>query len=225
MIKLVAFDWNGTLLADMQAVFKANNEVLKAFGSKPTTMKIVRARFTVPIIDYFETFGIDRKTLIKNTERDRTIFHSVYEAGAAKTRTRSNARQILRYLKEKNIDSIIFSNHVHDRIVHHIQRLKIENYFSAVLANSDGIAAYKGRNKEEKLAKYVKNNKLKFSEVLVVGDTTEEIEIAANLGCISIAITDGNVSTARLKKAGPDYLIHDLKKVIRIVDSLNSPNP
>lgn len=224
MIKLVAFDWNGTILSDMQAVFKANNEVLKTFGVQPTTMKIVRDRFTVPIVDYFETFGISRETLLKNAEKDRAIFHAVYETGAAKTRTRSNARKVLQYLKERNILSIIFSNHVHEKITHHLKRLGIEHYFSTVLANSDILAAYKGKNKEEKLSKFAIDNKLKSSEVLVIGDTTEEVEIAKSLGCISVAITDGNVSTARLKAAKPNYLINNLKEIIPIIENLNSPN-
>ncbi|MBI2599078.1 HAD family hydrolase, partial [Candidatus Curtissbacteria bacterium] len=73
-------------------------------------------------------------------------------------------------------------------------------------------------------SKFAIDNKLKSSEVLVIGDTTEEVEIAKSLGCISVAITDGNVSTARLKAAKPNYLINNLKEIIPIIENLNSPN-
>jgi len=39
MIKLVSFDWNGTILADTYAVLESDNEVLKALGKKPITLK------------------------------------------------------------------------------------------------------------------------------------------------------------------------------------------
>ena len=38
MIKLVVFDWNGTLLSDAVATTEADNHVLGLFGIKPLTM-------------------------------------------------------------------------------------------------------------------------------------------------------------------------------------------
>ncbi|MEX0596714.1 MAG: HAD hydrolase-like protein, partial [Candidatus Paceibacterota bacterium] len=59
------------------------------------------------------------------------------------------------------------------------------------------------------------------SEVLIVGDTIEEVQIARHLGALVCSITHGNCSTNRLKEAKPDYLISDLGQIVNIVRKIN----
>ena len=69
MIKLVAFDWNGTLLADTKPVVDADNVVLKKLGLKPITVSQFRNAFTIPLIEYYANLGIDEKMYLKNKEK------------------------------------------------------------------------------------------------------------------------------------------------------------
>lgn len=62
----------------------------------------------------------------------------------------------------------------------------------------------------------------KSKEVLVVGDTEEEIEIAKQFGCRSVGLTGGNISAARLKAAKPDFLIHNLNQLKSIINNSNN---
>jgi len=55
--------------------------------------------------------------------------------------------------------------------------------------------------------------------VLIVGDSTEEIEIGKRIGIKNVAITGGWVATSRLKNAQPDYLINNLGKLRSIIES------
>jgi len=80
---------------------------------------------------------------------------------------------------------------------------------------------YFKRSKGDKLKDYLKTNNVKPSEILVVGDTVEEIEIARELGAISVAITNGYNSTKRLKSKKPDYLLNDLRKIEGIITNIN----
>lgn len=48
MIKLVIFDWNGTILSDAAANLEAENRVLSLFNIEPITIKQYRERFEVP---------------------------------------------------------------------------------------------------------------------------------------------------------------------------------
>ncbi|MBI2327677.1 HAD family hydrolase [Candidatus Curtissbacteria bacterium] len=126
---------------------------------------------------------------------------------------------------ENKVESIIFSNHTLYGITKQLERLKISKYFSSVLANTELDTSFKGKTKEEKLKYYIKSQQLQFDQVLVIGDTTEEIEIGKALGAITIAITDGYNSTSRLKMAKPDFLITDLAQVILIIKNLNTLSP
>ena len=48
MIKLVVFDWNGTLFADAQAAVHGANARLTFLGLEPITLKQYREAFEIP---------------------------------------------------------------------------------------------------------------------------------------------------------------------------------
>lgn len=222
MIKLVAFDWNGTILADTYAVFEADNEIIKYLGLKPNTFFRFRKYFDVPVIKYFEALGADKKQLHEESEKIAKIFHDYYEPRAQKVRTRSHARTVLVWLEKQKIPTAIFSNHVTDKIHNQLKRLRIEKYFREVLANDSNHSAYRMRSKQNRLLKYMEEKSLTPKEVLIVGDTVEEIQIAKEIGCMCVAITQGNCAADRLEKAKPDYLIGDLGNLINIIREINS---
>lgn len=222
MIKLVAFDWNGTIFSDTQAALEGVNEVLKFLNLKPASLKSYQNHFDVPVTKTYLGLGIPEKDLI---DRDKEIvhtFHSNYEIRASRVRTRAYAKRLLEWLYKNKVQSIIFSNHIDEPIKKQLKRLGIEKYFTTVLANSKLDSSLKGRNKQEKLKNFIKNSGLSKSEVVIIGDTVEEIEIGKALSAVTVAITGGFCSTARLKVAKPAYLIHNLKEVINIIRKLNS---
>src|SRR3989344_2796732 len=211
MIKLVAFDWNGTIFSDALACVQSVNEVLKLFMLKPVSLKTFQEHFDVPVSNTYLGLGILPEQLKKRSEEVVKTFHTNYEIRASGVRTRAYAKELLKWLIEHKIEAVIFSNHIDEPIKKQLNRLKIQNYFSAVLANSDLNASLKGRNKKEKLRDYISLNNFYPNETLVIGDTIEEVEISKEIEAISIAITHGFCSIKRLKAAKPDYLINNLK--------------
>lgn len=222
MIKLVAFDWNGTILADMQAVHKADNKVLKSMGAKPVDLKTLQEKYDVPIVKYFISVGVKEETIIENTKLNRKVFYENYEKEAKNARTRSHAKTVLEWMETRGINRIVFSNNTLESIQGHAKRLRISGYFKEILAASLPGLALSSRTKNVLLKEYVQKNGLKPDELLIVGDTIEEIQIAKSLGSMVCSITHGNCSTRRLKAAKPDYLISDLGQMINIVRKINS---
>ena len=219
-MKLVIFDWNGTLLADAHACLDADNHVLQTFGGKPIDLNTYRKTVVIPAIDFLIQHGCDRNRLIKETKLLGNVFHHSYEPRASKVRTRINAHKLLHWLHRNKITSIIVSNHTVVGIESQLQRLKLEKYFSKLLANTDLVSSMKKRGKKEKVEDYLKDTTFKKSEVTIIGDSPEEVEIGKHLGITTIAITDGLYSTPRLIKSNPDYLITNLKEVIDIIKNI-----
>lgn len=220
MIKLVAFDWNGTLFADTRAIFESDNEVIKLLNLKPVSFKTFQEYFDVPVEKYYLALGVSIEELNRKTSEIQKAFHTNYELRAAKVRTRSGAKELLSWLSKNKINSVIFSNHVITPIKKQLKRLKIENYFSEVLANSNLETAFKSRSKKERLQNYMRNNNVLADETMIIGDTIEEIEIGKEIGVITVAITNGNCSKTRLKAKKPDYLINNLKELIGVVQKI-----
>ncbi len=216
MIKLVAFDWNGTILSDAVACLAGDDAALMSLGYKPIGLKKFRETFEIPLTTFYAKVGVKNMSPEK-FEEGEAMFHKIYEARAAKCRTRAGARDSLKWLKKNNIPAIIFSNHIAERIKDHLKRLKIEDYFDTVIGNTYTHELILKRSKGDKLKDYLASKKIDPKEVLIVGDTTEEIEIAHELGGISVALTHGYNSTARLKAAKPDYLLGDLRQIESII--------
>lgn len=221
MIKLVAFDWNGTIFADTKAILEGVNRVLELFNIKPTSLINFQRHFDVPVRNTYIALGIPIEKVDKRKSEIAKVFHSSYEPRVAKVRTRAWVRELLAWLSSRNIRSVIFSNHIDEPIRKQLRRLNLEHYFSTVLANSHLETAFKERAKQNRLENFLKSHNLAAEEILIVGDTIEEIEIGKKLGVLTAAITHGNCSIIRLKKAKPDFLIGSLKEVISIIKKIN----
>lgn len=223
MIKLVAFDWNGTLFADAQTILNVDNVVFKKFGMEPVGLKKFRECFHVPIVNYWKNLGYDDKFIEKNKIAIEEAFAITYEPFADKTRSRAGARQVLEFLHGKKITSVIYSNHTTPNIEKQLRRLKLDKLVAKVLARDIGDYSHvHARGKQQKLQDYVRKHKFKPREVISVGDTEEEIEIGKHLDYHTVAITGGYNTTARLKKHNPDFLIHNMVELKKIIRKLNN---
>ncbi|OGG71184.1 hypothetical protein A3F27_02730 [Candidatus Kaiserbacteria bacterium RIFCSPHIGHO2_12_FULL_53_13] len=216
MIKLVVFDWNGVLIADTQATLDIDNHIFRSTGRKQIDIKTYREKFTMPVRDFFVAMGFSEEEIARESRNVQKLFHSIYEPRIAKIRTRGGARQLLQFLKDRNIEAVILSNHTKEGLQNQLERLGIGHHFSRVITN-DMHATMERKNKADKLAYLVKKSSYKKNEILIIGDSPEEAEAGKRAGIRTVAITGGYYSTRRLKEAKPDYLIHNLLDMIDII--------
>ncbi len=222
MIKLVAFDWNGTLIADTKLAVAGDNYAVKPYLRRKITLKLLQAHFQIPIIHYLMALGMDRQAYLNHSIEINGRFNKHYEARVSNCRTRAGVRVCLQYLAENNIKTVIYSNHVTNYIIKQLKRLKIEKYFDVVLAREDDDHSHlHSRGKAEKLKNFIKRHKLKPNEIISVGDSEEEIEIGKDGGYHTVAITGGYNSTSRLRKTHPDFLISNMLELKKIIKKLN----
>lgn len=216
-IKLIAFDWNGTLLSDTVAAWQAGNETFKMYKMKPISLSEFRKTFSIPISKLWTAHGGDKKVLTKQALE----YHPLYEQRAKHSRTRAGSKETLNWLKKQGIKKVIYSNHISSEIRKQLERLKINKYFPQILARSaNDFSHVHSRGKEDKLVKFVRRHKYQPKEVLTVGDTEEEIEIGKRHRFHTVAITGGYNSAARLKKHKPDFLIHNMIELKNIIKKL-----
>ncbi len=217
MIKLVIFDWNGTLLADTGPVVEGTNKELQVLGLPPITVRDYQRLFEVPMAKFYKHFGVSKELFREKSTEMAKAFHSFYEPRVARARTRSGARTTLKSLDTKGYSKIILSNHTVEGIYFQLERLKLSTYFDSILANDvlDG-AHFKG--KQHRLEEYIKSNGINPSSAIIVGDTIEEIQIGKSMGLKTVSITGGYNSTKRLKAAKPDVLVHSLHEIIQIIE-------
>lgn len=139
-------------------------------GIREATYKEFLELFDVPVYKYYLKLGGNEKEMMAKSKQIERKFHEFYEKRIKHVRTRTGTRKLLEYLKSKNIPSIIISNHVTAEIIKQTDRLKLTQYFTEILANPEIDIAFRKRSKKEKLVDYLKKNKIKAEETLIVGD-------------------------------------------------------
>lgn len=124
------------------------------------------------------------------------------------------------FLKRRSVPAVIFSNHTTDSIRAQLVRLRLVEYFERIYAYGEKSGSVSLGSKAEWVAKHFEGLKLKPREVLIIGDSPEETRIGKEHGFVTVAITDGEYDTARLRQAKPDHLIHRVSQVVPIIRNL-----
>jgi phosphoglycolate phosphatase len=206
--KYIAWDWNGTLLDDTDITLESGNKMFKYLNLPSMDVDTFRQKYVMPLKTFYNNLGIGIGE--ERFEDARHAFFEHYEPLVETTSLRTGAVEILEQTKQNQVTNIIVSNHVIDQINILLQRHNIQDYFEDVVAFTGYGTEHRQLSKGEKLKLYVDDHSLHNGDMMIVGDTIEEIEIAKELDMTSVAITGGLYSEERLRTLKPDYLIHSL---------------
>lgn len=217
MKPLLVFDWNGTLLDDADALLQTTNAILDRFGHPAIDMNTFREHCDVPLSLLYPSLGMSQDQIATVDRDSSAVFHDAYERLAGTARLREGARRVLELARQEGASSIIVSNHIVDPLRSQLRRLEIDHYIDDVLAFESRATQYKSMSKGERLRLYMQKNNQHPVSTFIIGDMPVETNIARDLGLISISITGGFVSEARLRAAGPDYTINDLHELVPIL--------
>lgn len=213
MIKLVVWDWNGTLFNDTEEIVQAVNAELAVFGAAPITVETYREKYTVPIRDALLAMGVDAGIYDLKCSEAVSLFHDRYEEYAATVRLEYGAKAVLKGLQQLNISQVILSNHIIKEIEKHLLRFDIAQYLTDILAN-DAIGIAQLQGKQFRLSEYLHLHEARPDQVVIIGDTVEEVAIGKSLGLHTIAFPGGGNSAERLAQAEPDLLVGSLSEII-----------
>jgi phosphoglycolate phosphatase len=212
--KNIVFDWNCTLLNDIDALHASTNHLLSLVDAAPVSLEFFQTHYNIPFRQLYNNLGLEPHQIDTLIAANNTHFHDVYENLARQTELRDGAVWVLQQAKAHNIGTYILSNHLVEPIRQQLQRLGIENFFADVLAYADREDQQtRSMSKGDKLRHFMEQEEIHDHPTIIVGDSVEETEIAHEQGLISVAITGGCVSEDRLRAAKPDYVIHSLHEL------------
>jgi len=182
--------------------------------NKPSiSMELFRSTQIRPLEKFYLAIGLTEDEAPQALENERSIFHDSYEPLADLVPLREGAVDILCDAQKSGVTNIVVSNHLTDQIKRIMRLRSIEHHFDEVLAYASRDKQYRDMTKGEKLHRYMQTNALDSADVIIIGDTLEEIEIARTYGMTSVAITGGIHSEQRLRALNPDHVIHTLPEL------------
>ncbi len=211
-LKSVIWDFNGTILDDLEWATESMNELLRK-RSLPTVNSATHRRiFRFPVSDYYRHLGFD---LVREEHGDISDeFHRVYESGVGCCSLNRGITEALEYLGESGIDQFVLSAAEEEMLVSWVHTLGVQGHFKGVYGLFDRLAA----SKEQRCRDLMEDFDLDPSATLFVGDTDHDMEVAKAVGCRPLAVLQGHQARFRFTSADCEVFdsFHDLLRALRL---------
>ncbi|MFI9724322.1 HAD family hydrolase [Streptomyces sp. NPDC052396] len=194
----IVWDWNGTLLHDVDAVMAATNASFAEIGLPPITLERYRELYCVPVPRFYERL-LGRLPTGAEWQRMDEAFHRHYWAHAADAGLAEGARALLAEWQEAGRTQSLCSLAPHDRLLPLLRTHGIERHFIRV----DGRTGPSDTGKAEQMARHLAALAgVRPERVVVIGDAVDDAVAAAHAGARAVLYTGGSHSRASLEAAG-----------------------
>ncbi len=192
---VIVWDWNGTLLDDVDVSIEAMNRVLERYGLARLDRERYREIFCFPVKDYYAKAGFDFQKV--DFEKPAMEFIGEYYSLVEAAGPARGAAETLEEFSARGIRQIILSASERESLVGQVRRLGIENRFTDILGIDNHFAA----SKTELALRWISENKIDRDEVVFIGDTLHDLEVAAAAACACVPVSCGHQSEAVLRAA------------------------
>jgi phosphoglycolate phosphatase len=205
VIRNVIFDWSGTLVDDLPAVWKATNYVLAQAQRDALTLDQFRAEFCLPFTIFY-----DKHIPHIPLPQLETWFHSQFREVQDSVRELPHARDFLEFCRARKLRAFLLST------VH-------ADHF-AVQAAVTGFGEYLEKpyisvwDKRKKIHEILRENQLEPVETLFIGDMQHDIETARHGGVHSCGVLTGYNTLEQLRAAEPDLIVEHLGELRQILE-------
>ncbi len=217
MTYLAVFDWNATLLDDMDATHKGTNACLEFFDRPTITREQEQELFTFPLIHFYEKMGVNAATYLERAEEAGEVFSSVYREEKKTCGLKTGAEDVLKWLTAQGVQCIVLSNYLQPFLSEDVTAYGIADYFHTISGNTDPATLVAGLSKQKRLEEFVEQNGFERDKTFIIGDSHEEPELAKRMGIMGISISGGLLSKERLKTYAADYVVDELPELKAIL--------
>jgi len=201
----IIWDWNGTLFDDAWLGVEVMNKSLKKRGWTLIDLEDYRRVFCFPVINYYRRLGFDFEK--ERWEDVGTEWVEEYERRREEVGLHKGAREVLRSFKERGIGQSIVSAYKQESLDELIDQFALRSCFEGIHGLDDHYA-----NSKEGIARRWRHDlEQPASEILFIGDTEHDVEVAKAIGVDCVLIPNGHQSRERLEKLG-----------VRMVDDLEA---
>lgn len=192
----VIWDFNGTLIDDLDLVVRTVNTQLTKRDLSPLTAKAYRDVFGFPVEDYYRRIGV---TFENETMSDLSAdFFADYGPALKDCPLHDGALEVLELLKKKVPRQFVLSAMEQGMLRSMIRHLGIEHFFDGIY----GLAHQKADSKISRCRELQKDFDIDPRTTLFIGDTAHDAEVAQTLGLSVALISTGHQSAERLRATG-----------------------
>jgi phosphoglycolate phosphatase len=205
MFKNIIFDWTGVVKDFLEGHLWLVNRIFENYGVDKISSEELKENWIQPYMVFYEKYVPS----ITKEEQDKLFFEAITSKDCPKSTQYPGIVKLIKELKNRGSFLAILSSDLPVTILPEIKEFGLENVFD------DKIISV--HNKKEGLLELIYKNKLDLNRTILVGDSNHEVEIAKELDIKSVAVTWGVSSERNLKKSNPDYLVHNVNELEKIL--------
>lgn len=193
--KNIIFDFNGTILNDVDLCIDLLNEMLAMKNHNKVSKERYFDIFTFPIIEYYKKAGFDFKNY--TFEDLASYFIIKYQPASYHCSLYEGLISLFETLNKKGINLYILSASQRSNLLDQVNHFKIREYFIDVLGIDDIYA----KSKADIALNYFQKHHINPSETLFIGDTLHDYEVAKKLNADCYLMSLGHQSKKILNQA------------------------
>ena len=194
--KLLIWDWNGTILDDIDLCLTIENELLRERGMKEITKEWYLDHFAFPIESYYRMMGYTFET--ERYDAVAAQFMERYNARYGSCPIQNGVKSVLAEANARGVMQTLLSVTEQNALKEQVTRLGLNGYFGELLGLDDQL----GQSKVERAKAYRKRVGIDPCDTLFIGDTDHDVEAARTVGCPCALLTGGHQSKAVLLRCG-----------------------
>jgi phosphoglycolate phosphatase len=184
--KHIIWDWNGTLFNDIALCCDIMNGIRQRRNMPQITLEKYRDVFTFPVKKYYENVGLDVSDA--NWEILSHEFINDYERRKYECNLFEDALTTLEKFAAIGMTQSILSAYSQHTLEEIVAKFKIDIHFERLVGLDNIYAASKMDNGK----KWMKELSHHDHEVLLIGDTVHDYEVAAEIGADCLLISRGH---------------------------------
>ena len=194
--KHIIWDWNGTLLNDVWLCIEIMNEMLEKRNLPSITYDKYREIFDFPVQRYYEKAGFDFEK--ESFEDLSDEYCNEYVDRVNECNLHKDSIAVLDFLSGNSVAQIILSATDQHSLNKMVSDFTVETYFHKIIGQDNQLAV----GKTEKGKQLIEEINIDFEKMVLIGDTTHDVEVANALGIDCILLLNGHHSKPRLEMTG-----------------------
>ncbi|MEH0368570.1 phosphoglycolate phosphatase [Vibrio mimicus] len=219
-IKLIAFDLDGTLLDSVPDLAVAADQAVQAVGYPGVSEAQVRdyvgnGADVLVARALSQSLTINPELSTELREQARHLFDDFYaQTGHKLSHLYANVKSTLTELKNAGFTLALVTNKPSKFVPEVLEQHGIDHFFSDVIGGD----TFPNKKPDPMALNWLlEKHQLTAQQMLMVGDSKNDILAAKNVGCPSFGLTYGYNHGEPIADAGPDFVADDIAALLEVV--------
>ncbi|MEE0859419.1 MAG: HAD family hydrolase [Acutalibacteraceae bacterium] len=205
--KCVVWDWNGTIIDDIQASLLSVNDMLIKRNLPVINLQQYHSYLDTPIYKFYEhIFDLDKIPF----DIIQKEFNEGYNKHISSNPLNDGVVEIMELLEKNNVKQVVVSSSHQDIVESGAKRFDVSKFLECISGSYDNFVGSKVERAINVISKITKD----YSQVVVIGDTLHDCQLANEIGADCILLSTGHQSKDDLLTTGKP-VINSLKELIK----------